>query len=63
MEETEFADSFFVGMVAEADLKQKETEQCSGVNCVEKDKWIVPLQMSGAVIPLKLDTGKSQCNV
>lgn len=56
MEETEVSDSFFVGMVAEADLKPKETDQCT-VNSVEQDKWIMPLKINGAVIPLKLDTG------
>lgn len=55
-EETELSDSFFIGMVVQADLKQKETEQCSNINCVEQDKWIMPLQINGAAIPLKLDT-------
>ena len=57
VEETSLEDSFFVGMVMQGDFKQKETEQMPNMCSVEKDKWIVPLQINGAIIPLKLDTG------
>ena len=45
-------------MVKQDDFRYKETEQLMpNVNSVEQDKWIVPLQINGAVAPLKLDTG------
>lgn len=56
--EEALADSFFVGMVKQEDFRHKETEQqMPSMNSVEQDKWIVPLEINGAVIPLKLDTG------
>lgn len=45
-------------MVAQYDIQQKETEQSMcDVNSVQQDEWMVPLEINGAVIPLRLDTG------
>ena len=72
VEETELADSFFIDMVALADDKKatvtKDIEQRKNATCVGKDRWIVPLEINGAVIPLKLDTGAkanliSECDI
>ncbi|KAE8291509.1 Retrovirus-related Pol polyprotein from transposon 17.6 Protease [Larimichthys crocea] len=72
VEETELADSFFVGMVAQDEdgmaAQPKDIEQCTNANCAGKDKWSVPLEINGAVIPLKLDTGAkanliSECDI
>ena len=56
-------DSFFVGMLNQDDFRHKETEQLMpNVNSVEQDKWIVPLQINGAVIPQAGHRGQSQLN-
>lgn len=41
-------DSSFVGITAQEENKQVVLN----VNSVEKDTWMVPLQISGAIIPL-----------
>ena len=54
VEENDLCDSFFVGMVTQdVDNMPEETS----VNKVEQDKWTEPLQINGATIPFKLDTG------
>ncbi len=62
VEKTELSDTFFVGMInTDAESVQQEYEakeiNYSDMNFMSKDKWIVPLQVNGTIVPLKLDTG------
>ncbi len=62
VEETQLSDTFFVGMInSDAESVQQEYEAKERNNSdkkfVSKDKWCVPLQVNGTIVPLKLDTG------
>lgn len=56
VEETALSDTFFVGMVQQADISQERTEQ-TDVNSVAQDKWMTALEINGVTVSLKLDTG------
>lgn len=56
VEETSLSDTFFVGMVQQADISQERTEQAD-VNSVARDKWMTALEINGVTVSLKLDTG------
>ncbi|RXN33946.1 Transposon Ty3-I Gag-Pol [Labeo rohita] len=56
VEETDLRDTFFVGMVEQADSSQERTEQTE-VNSVAQDKWMTALEINGIIVSLKLDTG------
>ncbi len=56
VEETNLSDTFFVGMVEQADSSQERTEQ-TDVNSVAQDKWMTALEINGVIVSLKLDTG------
>ena len=51
VEDTDLSDTFFVGTV---NCEEKPEDQ---IFAVKEDKWIVPLQINGTIITLKLDTG------
>ncbi len=68
IEETDLCDTFFVGMVTSEE--KLESENTSGhiggklsvdaqsqEDAVKNDKWVAPLQINGALVTLKLDTG------
>lgn len=66
IEDTDLDETFFVGMVSCDYTSEKATENVKPtvmsnadyeVNLVKEDKWIVPLQINGALVALKLDTG------
>ncbi len=56
MEEADLSDTFFVGMVEQADSSQERTEQ-TDVNSVAQDKWMTALEKNGVIVSLKLDMG------
>ncbi|XP_054864601.1 uncharacterized protein K02A2.6-like [Amphiprion ocellaris] len=53
VEETALSDTFFVGMVTQQDTPMEQVT----VNTVEQDKWTETLQVNGALVTFKLDTG------
>lgn len=56
VEESSLCDTFFVGMVMEEE-KKSAAPTYADINVVAQDKWTVPLQVNGAMINFKLDTG------
>ncbi|KAL0153721.1 hypothetical protein M9458_050974 [Cirrhinus mrigala] len=65
IEETDLSDTFFVGMVTCENLQESENTGCEQLSvnaqcqedAVKNDKWVAPLQINGALVTLKLDTG------
>ncbi|KAL0150957.1 hypothetical protein M9458_053744 [Cirrhinus mrigala] len=63
--ETDLSDTFFVGMITYENLQESENNGCgqlsvnaqSQEDAVKNDKWVAPLQINGALVTLKLDTG------
>jgi len=56
VEETALSDTFFVGMVQQAEISQERTEQ-TDMTSVSRDKWMTALEINGVTVSLKLDTG------
>ncbi|KAL0151936.1 hypothetical protein M9458_052743, partial [Cirrhinus mrigala] len=65
IEETDLSDTFFVGMVTYENLQESENTGCGQLSvnaqcqedAVKNDKWVALLQINGALVTLKLDTG------
>ncbi len=63
VEETDLSETFFVGMVScdNSQTEQEDTEE--NVGCSENgDTWLVSLQINGAIVALRIDTG-AQANL
>lgn len=65
IEETDLSDTFFVGMVTCKNLQESQNIGCRQISvnaqyqedAVTNDSWVAPIQINGAWVTLKLDTG------
>ncbi|KAL7851936.1 hypothetical protein SRHO_G00177210 [Serrasalmus rhombeus] len=66
IEDTDLSETFFVGMLTcenspetktTNSVRQSETKHLEKKRQVDRDKWVVPLEVNGTVVALKLDTG------